>query len=58
MELQEIVAVLVDIHNNLTEISVRGDDTIRMADVLQKCRAVVFRLQSGQKEKGGEKADG
>lgn len=45
MEIKDIVPALVDIHNQLTEIRVCGDDTIRMADVLQKCRAIVFQAQ-------------
>lgn len=50
METQDILAVMVDIHNRLTEISVKGDDVIRMAEILQKCRAYVFQLQNGQRE--------
>lgn len=45
MEIKDIMPVLVDIHNQLTEINVRGDDAIRMAEVLQKCRAIVFKAQ-------------
>lgn len=45
MEIKDIMPVLVEIHNQLTEINVRGDDAIRMAEVLQKCRAVVFKAQ-------------
>lgn len=45
MEINDFLSVMVDIHNNLAEISVRGDDAIRMAEILQKCRAVVFKVQ-------------
>lgn len=46
MEVNDVVSVLADIHNRLVDISVRGDDAIRMADVLQKCRAVVIQAQN------------
>lgn len=45
MEIKELMPALVDIHNRLIEINVHGDDVIRMADVLQKCRALVFQMQ-------------
>lgn len=45
MDNKEILTMLIDIHNRLIEINVHGDDTIRMADVLQKCRAIVFQMQ-------------
>lgn len=32
------------IHNCLAQINVRGDDAIRMADALNKCRTLVYRL--------------
>lgn len=53
METKNIIQALIDIHNKLVEISVHGDDTIRMADALQRCRALVFQMQSeseGQNE--------
>lgn len=45
METKDILPALIDIHNRLIEISVHGDDTIRMAEVLKQCRAIVFQLQ-------------
>lgn len=54
MEVKDIMPVLVDIHNRLTEINVRGDDAIRMAEVLQKCRAIVFQAQKEMEEAGTE----
>ena len=56
MEQKEMVSLIADIHNKLVEISVRGDDAIRMAEVLQKCRAAVYQMQNSppaQKD-GGE----
>jgi len=56
MEQKEFLSFIADIHNKLTEISVRGDDAIRMAEVLQSCRALVYGLQNSppEKEEGGE----
>lgn len=54
MELKDIMPVLVEIHNQLTEISVRGDDAIRMAEILQKCRAIVFKVQKELEEASAE----
>lgn len=45
MEIKDIVPELVEIHNRLAEINVHGDDTIRMAEVLQRCRSIVFQAQ-------------
>lgn len=45
MEAKDTIPVLIDIHNRLAEINVRGDDAIRMAEVLQKCRAIIFEAQ-------------
>lgn len=56
METTEFLSALVDIHNNLTEINVRGDDAIRMAEILRKCRGIVFTLQKELSEKS-EKPD-
>lgn len=54
MEAQEILSVMVDMHNRLTEISVKGDDAIRMAEILQKSRACVFQLQNELQQKNQE----
>ena len=32
------------IHNKMAEINVRGDDTLRMAEALTRCRALVANL--------------
>lgn len=45
MNTREIMSAIADIHNELSEISVRGDDTIRMAGVIKKCRNIVFAMQ-------------
>lgn len=54
MEMKDIVPELVEIHNRLAEINVRGDDTIRMAEVLQRCRSIVFQAQK-ELESGTDK---
>ena len=38
---KEILAEVAQIHNRLAEISVRGDDVLRMAEVLTRCRNLV-----------------
>lgn len=40
------ISLLANIHNALAEISVRGDDAIRMAEVLQSIRSFVAQAQS------------
>lgn len=60
METTEIMSALVDIHNSLAEISVRGDDAIRMADVIKKCRGIVFTMQkelTAKDDDGSKEAD-
>ena len=54
MEAKDIISALIDIHNQLTGISVRGDDTIRMAEVLQKCRTIIFNAQKELENAGSE----
>lgn len=54
MKIEEILAALVDIHNTLTEINVHGDDTIRMAGVLQKCRSIIIQSQNKSKDDAGK----
>lgn len=41
MDNNSIATYIANIHNTLSEISVRGDDVIRMANVLQTCRKLV-----------------
>lgn len=41
MEKKEFLQLVIELHNRLVEINVRGDDAIRMAEVLQCCRAFV-----------------
>ena len=45
MDMNELLPALAEIHNRLTEISVRGDDTLRMADALQRLRALVLKMR-------------
>ena len=41
---KEILAEVAQSHNRLAEISVRGDDAIRMAEVLTRCRNLAQQL--------------
>lgn len=43
-----IIPLLANIHNALAEINVRGDDAIRMAEVLQSIRSFVAQVQNAQ----------
>ena len=47
METKDIQSAIADIHNNLLEISVRGEDVLRMATVIQKCRNLVYQISQG-----------
>lgn len=44
MDGKELLTRLAEVHNRLTEISVRGEDTIRMANVLQEMRSIVMSI--------------
>lgn len=58
MEQNQILQAIVSIHNTLAEISVRGDDTMRMGEALKMCRALAFQLQEdGNKEVGDNGGD-
>lgn len=46
---KEILTVIANVHNRLTEISVRGDDAIRMAEVLNICRTLARNIQDNIK---------
>ena len=48
MNSQEIISNIALIHNKLAEISVRGDDVLRMADALQTCRNLVAVLSQAE----------
>lgn len=45
MDKMEVLSAIADIHNRLVEVHVKGDDAIRMADILKACRSVVYHLQ-------------
>ena len=54
---QELLTAIVNVHNRLTEISVRGEDVIRMAEVLNICRTVAAKAQA-EMQKENNKKDG
>ena len=43
---QEIAAVIADIHNNIVDIKVSGDDTFKMSKAIMLCRNLVSDLNS------------
>lgn len=44
MKLKDIQMEIAAIHNKMAEINVRGDDTLRMAEALTRCRTLVANL--------------
>lgn len=57
METKEIQSAIADIHNNLLEISVSGEDVLRMANVIQKCRNLVYQISQGVSQNDGVTSD-
>lgn len=55
MEAKETFNTLIDVHNKLLEISVKGEDVIRMADILKELRATIIKIQ--QSNIGGDTND-
>ena len=53
MNQSDFLSAIVDIHNTLCNINVHGDDAIRMADTIQKCRSLVYTLNQ-EKEQAKE----
>lgn len=56
MELADVLMNIIGMYNELTEISVKGDDVIRMADVLTRNRVMIaqLRCQTNSTENSGE----
>lgn len=54
MTIQNIYSEIAVIHNQLADISVRGDDAIRMADALTRCRNLVSALAKQAQEDQSE----
>lgn len=46
MEQKDILNAVAMIHNGLMDINVRGDDAIRMGEIIKRCRALVVQLQN------------
>ena len=57
MKQEEILSAVVTVHNILADISVKGDDTMRMAQALQQCRLLVKRMEENMKAERAELAD-
>lgn len=58
MEQKQILQAIVSIHNTAAEISVRGDDAMRMSEVLKMCRTLAFQLQEGGDEEVDNRGNG
>lgn len=57
METKDIQSAIADIHNNLLEISVRGEDVLRMASIIQACRNLVYQISQGANQNDGVASD-
>lgn len=56
MDSRTVLTCIARLHNTLSEISVRGDDVMRMAGALQACRNLAEDLQA--ELNSGADADG
>lgn len=48
MEDKDILTVLIDVHNRLLDISVKGDDAVRMGNIITEIRTVVAKVKEQQ----------
>ena len=55
---KEILNVLIDIHNKLLGISVKGEDVMRMSDIIKEIRSTVASAQELTTENIGGDTDG
>lgn len=46
----DIAAVIADIHNNIVDIKVSGDDTFKMSKAIMLCRNLVSVLNDSKAE--------
>lgn len=49
---QELINILIDVHNKLLQISVKGDDVIRMGEVLIELRNTFNSINNQPKQEG------
>lgn len=49
---QELINILIDVHNKLLQISVKGDDVIRMGEVLIELRNTFNSINNQLKPQG------
>ena len=57
MEKKDIQFEIGDLHNKLLEISVRGEDVLRMASIIQTCRNLVYQISQGVSQNDGVTSD-
>lgn len=56
---QELINILIDVHNKLLQISVKGDDVIRMGEVLIELRNTFNSINKPQGiQLGGDNSNG
>ena len=59
---QELINILIDVHNKLLQISVKGDDVIRMGEVLIELRNTFNSINNQPKQEsiqlGGDNSNG
>ena len=51
MEDKDILTVLIDIHNRLLDISVKGDDAVRMGSIITDIRSIVAKSRTVEQNK-------
>lgn len=50
MKNEELIQTLAMVHNEIMEVSVKGDDVMRVANVLSQMRAIVRKLKERPEE--------
>ena len=58
MDIANVMSSLAGIHNGLIEISVKGEDVLRLAKVIRDIRALVFKLEKEGERESGKQTDG
>ena len=48
METKEILNTLIGVHNKLLDVSVKGEDVMRMADIFRELRTTIVQIQQSK----------
>lgn len=51
---KDFLSTIANIHNRLIDINVRGEDVMRMADILNICRNMASKLQNEIRDEESE----